>query len=506
MPNQPPRSGGVATALPFQAGPTASDPGPMYVSRRRIHPKAVKGRYRRIKTWLGLVLLALFVLLPWLRWDRGPGVADQAVLFDLGEQRFYIFALELWPQHIYYMTGVMILAAIGLFLATTVAGRVWCGFTCPQTVWTDLYVWIEKLTEGDRGERVRLDRQGWTADKVARKLVKHAAWMLVALVTGASGIFYLADAPTLTADLFRFEAPELAVWSILFIAASTYAMAGFMREQMCLYVCPWPRIQAAMIDDDSRVVTYQAWRGEGRAPLRKSQTETERKAEGLGDCIDCGACVHVCPTGIDIRDGLQMDCIGCGLCVDACNDVMTRVGRPGDLILFDTESAQASKAVGAAPATARFVRPRTIVYTLVMVVVVGLMVISVVLKPSADIAILRDRAPLFVQLTDGRVQNAYTVKISNMTRETRRYRLTLRGLNGAALASAGDTGERDSLILTAQPSSVATYRVYARVPAAALSAASLPVTFDLRVDDDGASGKSAEPRGGARHDSVFLSP
>jgi len=292
----------------------------------------------------------------------------------------------------------------------------------------------------------------------------------------------------------------------VFIAASTYAMAGFMREQMCLYVCPWPRIQAAMIDDDSQVVTYQAWRGEGRAPLRKSQTETERKAEGLGDCIDCGACVHVCPTGIDIRDGLQMDCIGCGLCVDACNDVMTRVGRPGDLILFDTETAQASKAVGAAPATARFVRPRTIVYTLVMVVVVGLMVISVLLKPSADIAILRDRAPLFVQLTDGRVQNAYTVKISNMTRETRRYRLTLQGLSGAALASAGDTGERDSLILTAQPSSVATYRVYARVPTAALSAASLPVTFDLRVEDDGASGKNAEPRGGARHDSVFLSP
>ncbi len=501
MPTPPPPSGGAATALPFQTTPSEHTPGPMYASRRRIHPKSVKGRYRRIKTGLGIALLALFVLLPWLRWDRGPGAPDQALLFDLGEQRFYIFGVELWPQHIYYMTGAMILAAIGLFLATTVAGRVWCGFTCPQTVWTDLYVWIEKLTEGDRGARIRLDRQTWTVGKLLRKLVKHTAWLLVALVTGASGIFYLTDAPTLTADLLRFDAPELAVWSILFIAGCTYAMAGFMREQMCLYACPWPRFQASMIDEDSRVVTYQPWRGEGRGPLHKHQSAEQRKAQGLGDCIDCGACVQVCPTGIDIRDGLQMDCIGCGLCVDACNDVMARIGQPGDLILFDTAAAQVAKAAGAAPAKARFLRPRTIVYALVMIVVVGAMAISLLLKPTADIAILRDRAPLFVQLSDGRVQNAYTVKIANMTRQERRYQLRLDGLTGYALASAGDGAEATHLTLTAPPSAVATYRVYARVPASALTAPSQPVTFALRPDDAG-----AEPRGGARHDSVFISP
>jgi len=494
MPNTLTRLGGPARVLPLQDG-TAATPAPLFASRRQIHPKSVKGRYRRIKTWLGIALLALFVLLPWLRWDRGPGIADQAVLFDLGEQRFYLFGLELWPQHIYYMSGAMILAAVGLFLATSVAGRVWCGFTCPQTVWTDLYVWVEKLTEGDRGERFRLDRQPWNAAKLARKAVKHAAWLGIALVTGLSGIFYLADAPTLTAELLRFEAPELAVWSILTVAGCTYLMAGFMREQMCLHACPWPRIQVSMIDEDSSIVTYQDWRGEGRAPLRKTQSAAERKAEGHGDCIDCGACVHVCPTGIDIRDGLQMDCIGCGLCVDACNDVMLRIGHPGDLILFDTASAQAAKAVGEVPPKPSVIRPRTIVYTLLMVVVGGLMAIGVLLKPSADIAILRDRAPLFVKLADGRVQNAYTVKISNMTRSERQYRLTVSGLSGARLATAGEPAESDSLTLTAPPSGVATYRVYARQPQGALSERSTPVTFDLHSEG-----------GGARHDNVFLAP
>ncbi|CAO3427959.1 cytochrome c oxidase accessory protein CcoG [Azospirillum doebereinerae] len=495
MPNTLTRLGGPARVLPLQDGTAEAKPAPLFASRRQIHPKSVKGRYRRIKTWLGIALLALFVLLPWLRWDRGPGIADQAVLFDLGEQRFYLFGLELWPQHIYYMTGAMILAAVGLFLATSVAGRVWCGFTCPQTVWTDLYVWVEKLTEGDRGDRIRLDRQPWTADKIARKTVKHAAWVLIALVTGASGIFYLADAPTLTAEMLRFEAPELAVWSILIVAGSTYLMAGFMREQMCLHACPWPRIQVAMIDEDSKVVTYQEWRGEGRAPLRKTQSDADRKAEGKGDCIDCGQCVHVCPTGIDIRDGLQMDCIGCGLCVDACNDVMVRIGKPADLILFDTGAAQAAKAVGAEPPGTSWLRPRTIVYVLIMVVVTGLMGIGLLMKPSADIAILRDRAPLFVRLADGRVQNAYTVKISNMTRTERSYRLTMGGLDDARLAVAGESGEADALTLTAPPSGVATYRVYARLPETDRTPASTPVTFDVRTEG-----------GGARHDSVFLAP
>ena len=477
--------------------PAAQEPQSDYASHRKIHPKSVRGRYRRMKTGLGAVLLALFALLPFLRWDRGPGVPDQAVLFDLGSQRFYIFAVQLWPQHVYYITGVMIVAAIGLFLATALGGRVWCGFTCPQTVWTDLFVWVERRVEGDRTDRIRLDKEPWTARWLAKKAVKHAAWLAISAVTGFLSVAYLTDAPTLALDLLYFDAPTLAAGSVLFMAACTYLMAGFMREQMCFYVCPWPRIQAAMLDEDSLVVTYQDWRGEGRAPLRKSEGWDTRTHKGIGDCIDCGQCVQVCPTGIDIRNGIQMECIGCGLCVDACNDVMARIGRPGDLIRFDTLTAQTAKATAAPPPRFRLLRPRTIVYGLMLVVVGGAMAIALALKPSNDIAVLRDRAPLFVTLSDGRIQNAYTIKIANMSLVDRQYRLTLSGLPQASLGLSGESGEAGELVLSARGNAVETYRIQVRVPQSVLAGASTPLAFTLTPAPSG------EP---VRHDSVFLAP
>ncbi|MBP2300656.1 cytochrome c oxidase accessory protein FixG [Azospirillum picis] len=475
----------------------APEPAAAYASHRKIHPKSVRGRYRHLKTGLGWALLALFALLPWLRWDRGQGVPDQAVLFDLGSQRFYIFAVELWPQQIYYMTGVMILAAIGLFLATALGGRVWCGFSCPQTVWTDLFVWVERKVEGDRGARIRLDQRPWTAGWVAKKAVKHAFWLGISLLTGFVGITYLTDAPTLAADLLGFRASALATGSVLFVAVSTYLMAGFMREQMCFYVCPWPRIQAAMLDEDSVVVTYQEWRGEGRAPLRKSESWDTRRDQGLGDCIDCGQCVQVCPTGIDIRNGIQMECISCGLCVDACNDVMARIGRPGDLIRFDTLTAQAAKATGTPAPRYRLLRPRTIVYGLMLVVVGGAMAIGLALRPNSDISILRDRAPLFVTLSDGRVQNAYTIKISNMTLAERTYRLTLAGPAGARIAVAGQDGEATEVLLSARADAVETYRIQVRIPRDALSEPSTPLTLTMAPDTSGSPVNQA---------TVFLAP
>ncbi|BAI75150.1 protein (plasmid) [Azospirillum sp. B510] len=501
----------VITRRPDHAeAPPPPAPPPAYAPHRKIHPKAVRGRFRRVKSLLGAVLLALFALLPWLRWDRGPGLPDQAVLFDLSGQRFYIFALQLWPQHVYYITGVMIIAAIGLFLATAIGGRVWCGFTCPQTVWTDLFVWVERRVEGDRGDRIRLDRHPWTAGWLAKKTVKHGAWLAISIVTGFLGIAYLTDAPTLAIDLLRFDASALAAGSVLFVAACTYAMAGFMREQMCFYVCPWPRIQAAMLDEESMVVTYQEWRGEGRAPLRKSEGWDTRTHQGLGDCIDCGHCVQVCPTGIDIRDGIQMECIGCGLCVDACNDVMARIGRPGDLIRFDTLTAQAAKAAATAQAATqmataappppryRLIRPRTIVYGLMLVVVGGVMAIALALKPSNDVAVLRDRAPLFVTLSDGRIQNAYTIKIANMSLTERQYRLTIAGLPQASLSLSGEGTESGALSLSARANAVETYRIQVRVPRTALPASSTPVVVMLAPDAG-----AGQP---ARHDSVFLAP
>ena len=423
---------------------------------------------------------------------------DQAVLFDLDAQRFHLFAIELWPQHIYYFTGAMILAAVALFLATALAGRVWCGYTCPQTVWTDLFVLVEEWIEGDRGARIRLDNGPRTAVWFFRKTAKHAVWMLIAAATGGTAILYFIDAHGFLADLIQLEASSLALAWMLFMAACTYAMAGFMREQMCRYVCPWPRIQAAMLDDESLVVTYQDWRGEGRAPLRKDRSRDAGKMTGVGDCIDCGACVHVCPTGIDIRDGLQMDCISCGLCIDACDDVMDRIGRPGGLIRYDTQAAQAAKAASRTPEPYRLVRPRTIVYTLLLVIVTGMMATGLVLKPSVDVAVLRDRAPLFVTLSDGSIQNSYAVKISNMSRRPQTYRLTVSGINGAIVTGPGvEALPGGELELSAGADTVQTYRIHVRSPARAVTAPSTPLSFTLTGASDG---------GARRAGTVFLAP
>ncbi len=491
---QPPMEPPAATP----AKPRQRTARSMYQKHVKVYPKAVHGRFRRIK-WAALgVLLAIYYVLPWLRWDRGPNAPDQAVLLDLANRRFYLFFVELWPQQIYYLTGALILAALGLFLATSLAGRVWCGYACPQTVWTDLYVWVERLIEGDRGERIRLDQAPWTLRKAGRKALKNLVWILIALATGGAWIFYFTDAPTLLGDLLRLEASSTAVGFIALFTATTYLLAGFAREQVCTYMCPWPRFQSAMIDEDSLIVTYQDWRGEGRGALRKSEGWDERKAAGRGDCIDCFNCVQVCPTGIDIRDGLQMQCIGCGLCIDACDEVMGRIGRPAGLVRFDTQTNQLALATAGKPARYRALRPRTIIYGLMMLVIAGAMTVGLVLKPGLDISVLRDRAPLFVALSDGSIRNAYTFKIANMTRDPRAYTLTVAGPAGATIAVAGAEGDEQaaSRHLTAEPDTVATYRIFVTAPRAPLQGASQPLTFHLASAD----GETA------RYESVFMGP
>ncbi|MCW2235657.1 cytochrome c oxidase accessory protein CcoG [Azospirillum canadense] len=484
------------TAAPPKAQRRASRS--MYQKHSKVYPKAVSGTFRRLK-WTALaVLLAIYYVLPWIRWDRGPNAPDQAVLLDLANRRFYLFVVELWPQQIYYLTGALILAALGLFLATSLAGRVWCGYACPQTVWTDLYVWVERLVEGDRGERIRLDQGPWTARKLGRKALKNLIWLLIAAATGGAWIFYFTDAPTLLGELARFEASSTAVGFIALFTGTTYLLAGFAREQVCTYMCPWPRFQSAMIDEDSLIVTYQDWRGEGRSLMRKSQSWEERKAEGLGDCIDCFNCVQVCPAGIDIRDGLQMQCIGCGLCVDACDEIMTKVGRPTGLIKFDTQTNQVALATTGQPAPTHLIRPRTILYSMMMLVIAGAIAIGLVLKPGLDISVLRDRAPLFVTLADGTVRNAYTFKISNMTRDPRDYTLAVAGLTGARIAVAGEEQEDQETQqrLTAAPDMVATYRIFVTAPRSSLQGASQPLTFRLTS----ANGETAT------YESVFMGP
>ncbi|WP_448203089.1 cytochrome c oxidase accessory protein CcoG [Azospirillum sp. sgz302134] len=472
---------------------------PLYESHKTIHPKAVSGRFRRLKTITWWVLLAIFFIAPWIRWERGADAPAQAVLLDLTTPRFFVFWIEIWPQEIYYLTGILIVAALGLFLATSLAGRVWCGFACPHTVWTDLFVAIERFFEGDRAERIRMENAPWTTQKILRKAGKHAGWLALSLVTGFGFVAYFTDAPQLAVDLLTFNASYEAVVFYGLFAGMTYIMAGWTREQMCYYMCPWPRIQTAMLDEHSLVVTYDTMRGDKRGPKRKSQNWDERKAAGFGDCIDCGQCVQVCPAGIDIRTGEQADCINCGLCADACDSIMTQQGLPTGLIRFDTLASQDARAQGK-PYVWRAVRPRTIIYSLLMLVIAGAMAWTYALRPRLDIAVQRDRAPLFVTLQDGSIRNAYTFKVSNKTRQSRSYALVAGGIAGAEVKVVGEneaeTTDRSTHI-SAAPDSVATYRVYVTAPRASVNSTSVPVTFQLTDTTNG--DKDA-------YKSVFLGP
>ncbi|MBP2298641.1 cytochrome c oxidase accessory protein CcoG [Azospirillum picis] len=502
-----PRSSTPGSSTPGSSPPGSSPPDGhaheepgrhWYIDRPKVYAADVRGRFRRIKWAVLIALLAIYYVTPWIRWDRGPGIPDQAVLIDMVGRRAYFFWIEIWPQEVYYLTGLLILGAFGIFFATTLFGRVWCGFACPQTVWTDLFMWVERKIEGPRTQRIRLDKAALSGSKLARKATKHAAWLAISLLTGGAWVFYFNDAPTLMNDLLHGNLTGGVATFIALFSFTTYFFAGWAREQICIYVCPWRSFQSAMVDEDTFLVTYEDWRGEGRGPLRKSQSWTDRQAAGLGDCIDCKQCVQVCPTGTDIRKGQQISCIGCGLCVDACNEVMAQIGRPGDLVRFDTQSNQIAKIDGRAERV-KLVRPRTVIYSLIMLVVVAAMAIALVLRPSLDVSVLRDRAPLFVTLSDGSVQNAYTIKVLNKTHVARSYAVTIDGLSGPQLSVAGDeqAGRGGSLLLTADPDTVATYRVFVKVPAASVTSGSTDIAVVAR---DAASGETG------RHASVFMAP
>jgi len=404
----------------------------LYKKREPIYPKRVSGRFRAIKWVVMAVTLGLYYLLPWVRWDRGEGAPSQAILVDLANERFYFFFIEIWPQEVYYITGLLILAAVGLFLVTALAGRVWCGYTCPQTVWTDLFLVVERAIEGNRSDRIRLDRQPMSASKLGKKSIKHLIWLLIAAATGGAWIFYFADAPTLAAQLVALEAPVTAYIFIALFTFTTYTLGGLMREQVCIYMCPWPRIQSAMIDDESLAVTYRFDRGEPRGAHKKGTSW-----EGRGDCVDCKQCVAACPVGIDIRDGLQLECIQCALCIDACDDVMVRVDRPLGLIGYDNDVAIRKRQRGES-APFRPIRIRTVAYVLILAIVGSIMLYSLITRPMVDVNVLKDRNPTYIRLSDGSMRNGYEVKILNKLREDKQYFINVSGLPGASLSAIGE--------------------------------------------------------------------
>ena len=314
--------------LDAEAVMSAKTRGPLYEARKKIFPKRAEGAFRRFKWIIMAFTLGIYYLTPWLRWDRGPYAPSQAVLIDLDNRRFFMFDIEIWPHEFYFVAGLLIMAGIGLFLVTSAVGRAWCGYACPQTVWTDLFQHIDRFVDGDRNARIRLDQEPWGPGKIAKRSFKWSIYLLVSLVTGGAWILYFADAPTLLREFFAGEADPVAYITVGILTLTTFTLGGFMREQVCIYMCPWPRIQSAMLDEKSLLVTYKDWRGEPRGSVKKA----EKDPAHFGDCIDCLQCVAVCPTGIDIREGPQIGCITCALCIDACDRVMAEVGRPRGLI------------------------------------------------------------------------------------------------------------------------------------------------------------------------------
>ncbi len=398
----------------------------LYEKRKAVHNKRIDGPFRRFKWLIMLVTLAIYYITPWIRWDRGPYAPDQAVLIDLAHRRFYMFDIEIWPHEFYFVAGMLIMAGVGLFLVTTAVGRAWCGYACPQTVWTDLFQHVDRFFDGDRNARMRLDKAPWGPSKIARRTSKWAVYLLISMVTGGAWILYFADAPTLFVDFFTGEAALVAYATVGILTFTTFWLGGFMREQVCVYMCPWPRIQAAMLDEQSLIVTYKDWRGEQRGSLKKAQKEPEK----YGDCIDCRECVAVCPTGIDIREGQQIGCITCALCIDACDRVMKDIGRPRGLIDYATLDQCEREAAGAAPEPAwkALLRPRLFIYFGVWGAIGLAMLFALGTRTHTDLTVSPDRNPPFMLMKDGAVRNSYTLRLRNMEARPREMEVALIGL------------------------------------------------------------------------------
>jgi len=515
-------------------------PPPLYAPREPIFPRRVNGFFRRFKWWIMIFTLGIYYLTPWIRWDRGPNLPDQAVLIDLAGRRFYFFWIEIWPHEFYFVAGLLIMAGLGLFLFTSALGRVWCGYACPQTVWTDLFILVERWIEGDRNARIRLQRAKWDGQKWALRLSKWAVWLLIAVATGGAWVFYFADAPTLARDIFTLNAAPVAYMTIAILTATTFVFGGFMREQVCIYMCPWPRIQGAMMDQGTLTVGYRYWRGEPRGKHRKgavaaaelrqatpySVAEKDLPTEDgqMGDCIDCMACVNVCPMGIDIRDGQQMECITCALCIDACDEVMEKIGKPRGLIDYlalDDEppllpgELAAVRPMGSAvvdagavvtmpvegrdrpapnaaevpvltkrydptwapqPIWKHIFRPRTILYTVLWSLIGVGLVWALFVRSDIGLTVEPVRNPTYVTLSDGSVRNAYTLRLRNMTGEDREFRLMLTSADILRLALEG-AGQGNTVNVPAQETLQQRVYVTARPDDAAADRA----TTDLRI-------------------------
>lgn len=461
----------------------------LYQKRIPVYPRSVQGRFRMLKYGVLILAYSVYFLLPWIRWERA-NAPDQAVIFDIPGRHFYLFDLIVQAQDIFWLAGLLMIAALLLFFVTGIAGRVFCGYFCFQTLWTDVFMLIERLIQGERPARIKLDQSPWSSEKLIKKGLTYLAWLAVAFLTGVTFTLYWADAPTLVSEMVRGAAPFPAYATSLFLTATTFVMAGLAREQVCTYMCPYARFQSAMFDHDTLIVSYDKKRGDNRSRATKGlKTREERQTQGVGDCIECGYCVQVCPTGIDIRNGLQYQCISCALCVDACDTIMDKLEWPRGLIRYTSEQGLEGKQT-------RLIKPKTIGYGIILMAAVSLLAWSVATRSLYDAAVDQVRQPLAVTLADGRIQNSYEIKLNNKIALPLTFSISITGLPGAEL----DLGHLGAITLNAQQR----LRVLARVRADAATLSGTQHPFEFVITP--VAGMEADDKETVRRPASFYTP
>jgi len=472
----------------------------LFEEHKKIYPLNVSGLFRKLKWFFLINMLAFYFVGPFFRWSRGADNPSQMILLDIPNRRFYFGPIEIWPQEVYYFTGILMVAALLLFLTTAVAGRIWCGWWCPQTIWVDLYMFFERLIEGDRRQRMALDKAPMSFGKFIKKVLKHSIWLFIGFITGLALVLYFGDAfevlagigndiATFFSQLASLQIPDMpqymSAWLWITITTGmTYLMAGFAREQMCIYMCPWPRIQAALTDTEALNVTYRYDRGEPRGSIKKAK---KLAAQGVssGDCVDCNQCVWVCPTGTDIRLGMQLSCINCGLCIDACNNIMTKLGRSRGLIAFDTD-LNIERRIKGEKNKFRPVRPRTLIYFFGLLLAAGLMAYGLTHRSVTGINVLHDRNPVFVEEGDGSIMNGFTIRMLNMESKERRFSLKVTGIDGLKIRKVSEgmyafkRGADGKFIVNVTSDTTRELRVLVELPPRADKPRSETITFTAK--------------------------
>ncbi|MGB0733482.1 MAG: cytochrome c oxidase accessory protein CcoG [Pontibacterium sp.] len=433
----------------------------LYAKREHIYVKYYRGFLKNLRTGSSVIMLLMFFGFSWLQWD-----GKQAVLFDLPNRQFHVFGTTFWPQDFMLLSALLIILAFVLFFVTAFAGRLWCGYACPQFVWTWFFIWAERIAEGDRNARMKLAKEPMSANKFIRRTIKHSLWVIIAIASSIAFVGYFTPIRELTPNVLTLNLGPWEAWWVGFIAVATYGNAGWLREQVCIYMCPYARFQSVMFDQDTLIISYDAARGETRGKRKKG---TDYKAQGLGDCIDCHACVHVCPVGIDIRDGLQYECVACGACVDACDDMMDRVGYERGLVRYTTEHQLEGKKT-------HIFRPKLIAYFVLLVGLCAAFTYALINRVPIEVDVLRDRGKLYTQASNGHIENVYTLKIANKENSAHRFKITVKGSEGFRLLGTSE--------VTIEGGKLVTVPLRLQLDPKYINQPNYDVTFNVQALDD----------------------